>query len=406
VAYSVDGVCVIAGDEGGTLRLFQPVKGRPLERFSGHEGAVLHLDSSPSGRHVASAGADGTVRLWGLPDPLSAVAAEQKTTTPVKTAAMPKKPAVPGEVACKKAEEALKAGPLKDDFDSADRPSLKAALARKLIDQGNAAGDLLGAYAALKLALELGSELGDTNVAFAAIDGMGRKFDVEPVAAKVDVLEAMLKARATAVAVNRGPWIEKILALAQEALEAEKPEPAERLVLIVRPMSKAVRDSAVVAKRVQTLSKQVDEALQLQAEVRKARQRLETQPDDPEANQRLGTYLCFLKGNWEEGLPRLAKSAEPGLKLLAQNELSNVTYVDQQYNLANDWWTLARTQRGKARRQILLHAGHWYEVAEPNLSGTDKEQAHRRMIEAGQGEHADNIDPIPSVKTRKNAFEN
>ncbi len=151
LAYSVGGQCVVAGDGGGALRLFQPVKGRPLERFSGHEGAVLHVDSSPSGRHVVSAGADGTVRVWGLPDPLSAVAEAPRTTAPVKVSALPKKPAVPDESAWKKAEEAMTAGPLKEDFDSADRPSLKAALARKLIDRGNAAGDPAAAYAALKL---------------------------------------------------------------------------------------------------------------------------------------------------------------------------------------------------------------------------------------------------------------
>jgi hypothetical protein len=401
LAYSVGGQCVVAGDEGGALRLFQPIKGKPLERFSGHEGAVLHLDSSPSGRHVVSAGADGTVRLWGLPDPLSVVAEEPKAPPPVKVSAAPKKPAVPGEDACKKAEEALKTGPLKDDFEWADRPSRIEDLAHKLIDRGQADADPAVAYAALKLALDLGNRLADTDVAFAAIDGMGRKFDLDPVATKVDVLEAMLKARVTAVAANRGPWIEKLLTLVQEALEAEKPDAAERLVLIVRPMSKAARDSGALVKRVQTLAKRVEEAQQIQAEVQKALQRLQTQPDDPEANQRLGTYLCFLKGDWQEGLPRLAKSTEPGLKLLAQTELSHVTYVDQQYTLANDWWTLAGTQSGKARRQIRLHAGHWYEVAEPNLSDADKEQAHKRMIEAGQAEPADHVDPALSEKPRK-----
>ena len=401
LAYSIGGQCVVAGDEGGALRLFQPVKGRPLQQFSGHEGAVLGLDSALSGRRVVSAGADGTVRLWGLPDPLSAVAEESKAP-PVKVAVVPKKPAVPSEEALKKAEVALKAGPLKDDFQSADRPSRKVALARKLIARGIAGeDDPAGAYAALKLALDLGSELPDTDVAFAAIDGMGRTFDLDPVAAKVDVLETILKAKAAIVAVNRGPWLEKVLTLAQEAVAAEKPDSAERLVLIARPMSKAGRDSVAMAKRVQTLARQVEVAQQIQAEVQKARQRLEAQPDDPEGNEALGRYLCFLKDNWEEGLPRLAKSAEPGLKLLAQTELANPVFVDQQFTLANDWWTLAETQKGKARRHILLHAGHWYGVAEPNLSGADKEQAHKRMIEAGQAETTGHADPVPFPKTRK-----
>jgi WD40 repeat protein len=401
VCCSAGGQCLIAGDAGGTLRLFQLAKTRTLERFSGHRGAVLHLDGSLTGRRVVSAGADGTVRLWGLPDPLSLVAEEPKTPV-VKTPAVTKKPAVPEEAAYTKAASALKAGPLKDDFESADRPSLKVALARKLIDQANAAGDSLAAYAALKLALDIGNELGDTDIAFAAVDGMGRKFDLDPLATKVDVLEAMLKARAVAVAANRAPWVEKMLSLIQEALAAEKPDPAERLLVIVRPMSKAVRDSATVTKRVQTLAKAVAESQQLQAEVEKARQRLETQPDDPEANQRMGTYLCFLKGNWEEGLPRLAKAADASLRQLAQSELSNATFVDQQYALAEGWWALAGTQGAKARRQILLHASHWYEVAEPNLSGDEKEQAHTRMLE-GRGQHVDRAEPADNVKPTDHA---
>jgi hypothetical protein len=368
------------------------------------------LPAKPKAAQLAESGSSGVggadLRLTvqpeaAAPHPLP-VAPEEPKPPPVKAKApaVPKKPAVPDEEACRKAEEALKAGPLKEDFESADRPSLKAALARTLIDRGNAAGDLPEAYGALKLALDLGDELGETDVAFAAIDGMGRKFDLDPVATKVDVLEAMLKARVTAVAANRGLWAEKVLTLAHEALAAEKPDSAQRLVLIARPMSKAGRDSAVLAKRVQTLAKQVAEAQKLQAELRQARQRLETQPDDPEANERLGTYFCFLKGNWEEGLPRLAKSAEPGLKRLAQTELSNPVFVDQQYALANDWWTLAGTQSGKARRQVLLHARHWYEVAEPNLSGAEKDQAHKRMIENDQAEPAGDAEPAPPAKAR------
>ena len=276
------------------------------------------------------------------------------------------------------------------------------ALAHKLIDQGNAAGDALTAYAALKLALDIGNELGESEIAFAAIDGMGRKFDIEPLATKVNLLEAMLKARAVTVAANRAPWVEKILSLIQEALAAEKPDPAERLLVIVRPMSKAVRDSATVTKRVQTLAKAVAESQQLQAEVEKARQRLETQPDDPEANQRMGAYLCFLKGNWDEGLPRLAKAADAGLRQLAQSELSNATFVNQQYALAKAWWALADTQGVKARRQILLHASHWYEVAEPNLSGDEEgtgPYAHARR----SGQHVDRAEPADHVKPADHA---
>ncbi|MBI3877243.1 MAG: hypothetical protein HY300_15015, partial [Verrucomicrobia bacterium] len=40
-------------------------------------------------------------------------------------------------------------------------------------------------------------------------------------------------------------------------------------------------------------------------------------PDDPGANLAVGQFLCFVKGDWESGLPLLAKSDDNVLKTLA-----------------------------------------------------------------------------------------
>ena len=32
---------------------------------------------------------------------------------------------------------------------------------------------------------------------------------------------------------------------------------------------------------------------------------LEKEPADPKANLAVGRYLCFFKGNWDQGLPKL-----------------------------------------------------------------------------------------------------
>ena len=73
VAVSPDGRQVLAA--GGdlvqrdySLRLGDLGSGRELGRWQGHEGTVLSVAFSESGRWAASGGLDGTVRFWDVPN--------------------------------------------------------------------------------------------------------------------------------------------------------------------------------------------------------------------------------------------------------------------------------------------------------------------------------------------------
>ena len=48
------------------IRIWDPSTGRELMTLAGHEGAVRALALCTDGRHLLSAGADGTIRLWSL----------------------------------------------------------------------------------------------------------------------------------------------------------------------------------------------------------------------------------------------------------------------------------------------------------------------------------------------------
>ena len=52
-----------------------------------------------------------------------------------------------------------------------------------------------------------------------------------------------------------------------------------------------------------------------------AHERLNTNPEDAEANFTVGRFYCLYKKDWPRGLPALARGSDAGLKALAVKEL-------------------------------------------------------------------------------------
>jgi len=66
LAFTPDGEGLLAGDEHGTVTLWNVFTHRELKDFSAHQGWVKGLAVSSEGRTLVTGGNDGLIRVWDM----------------------------------------------------------------------------------------------------------------------------------------------------------------------------------------------------------------------------------------------------------------------------------------------------------------------------------------------------
>ena len=257
-------------------------------------------------------------------------------------------------------------------------PSDKTALATKLLDEGKqTTSDPAAKFVLLRYARDLAADAGDVPTAMAAVDATGETFNVDAVDMKVtalnragkpptasigsDIIAAALTVVDEIIALDQFNQLGKLSAISE--LPAVRASPAQATSLRTR------------ITEARTVATQFDKA-------KAALEKLKASPADPESNLAAGRYLCFLKGDWTNGLPLLAKGSDAPLKAQAAADLAIPADLDGFKKLADVWWNIAESQDPASRHQIQLHAAEWYEKAADGLSGLAKTIAEKRIADA------------------------
>ncbi len=255
-----------------------------------------------------------------------------------------------------------------EESTAAKSSTKKVALGKKLIAEADQARDEPSSYfVLLRVARDLGASAGDTKLALQAVDLIAATFEIPALQAKAQTLAKVAKSARTST--QRKALAAGAADLIDEALAEDDFDAAKQLVDLSLAAARKVRDGSLV-KSITARKKQIRHAADAYTEIQTILTTLEEKPVDAEANLAAGKYFCFVKRNWEKGIPMLALGGDATLKALAVKELKGTTSANEQAKLGDSWWDLAQKEKDHTKDAMLARAAFHYKEALPEVTSS------------------------------------
>src|SRR5262249_7509411 len=160
---------------------------------------------------------------------------------------------------------------------------------------------------------------GDVDAAFRALEPLAKEFEVDGLALRVAALTTAAPAAKTPAA--HQALAETGLDLIDEAGAGEKFE-AGLGALNGAEAAGETGESPALTTRVKARGDELRALVKEYEAVKTARAKLKDSPDDDKANLVVGKFLSLRLGDWDRGLPLLAKGADAKFKTQAENDLA------------------------------------------------------------------------------------
>lgn len=330
-----------------------------------------------SGNHQVAAAASTTPTRQGPPPQQQLPLAHSSTDVPAARVRLP----IPDPLSMEQARKLVRAL-YQEEYASQKDARQQLALAQRMLKQAEeVSDDPAGQYVLLDTVLKIATHLGDATIAISALDQLIEHYTVDALTLTHDTLVAL--AKKTPDRAGTSQLLTKARGLIDHAIREEQFETAESLCQIATRAARQLGDRDAVGQLVQQAAF-VSDCERAFKDVRRALTAA-TDTDDPEANLRVGRYYCFVQGQWEKGLPLLARGSNTGsntqLQQLAEADLRQPTIPADQLKLADGWWDLAADDPAY-EAALCGRAAYWYERALPELpNGLWRAKAEMRIRE-------------------------
>ena len=252
----------------------------------------------------------------------------------------------------------------------------RAALARKLLGQAQETAEPTSRFVLLREARDLAAQAGEVPTCLKATDLTAAGFAVDGMALKLGSYGAVAKnVRANEDLVVLAA---AYLKLAEDASAANQYDMVRQAAEGAGALARRLKDLSMAA-RAEAKAREAADLREKYAKVAKAQEMLAASPDDPEANLQVGRFECWVKGDWERGLPRLAKGSDPAAKAAALDDLAAPSDVADQIKVGDGWWDLAEKAESSHKAQLQERARHWYRLAVAAAQGLTKARLEARL---------------------------
>jgi len=273
-----------------------------------------------------------------------------------------------------------------DYLSSAGNPD---PLIAKLITASGQTKDPVRAYALLLEAEHVAVSAGRVDRVMELVDIRARDFSINPIEARAAWLEQLFTPQARRESATLYSLFGHSIQTASRGLAEETFDLAESagdlaasLAKAMFLLGKATKSSSLAGdgENKQRQAKELVQEIMTRRELfegfEQGQSTLKNNPDDPIANETVGAYLCFCRGDWAAGLPLLAKGGDRSLGDLATGEqavfAAEHVNANELFKLANGWWELTERRAYPERRaytaEIMRHASTLYAKCLPGLT--------------------------------------
>lgn len=264
--------------------------------------------------------------------------------------------------------------------DSQSRLSARVQLSRELLRAGRQTeNDPAARYALLDEAADLAVTGGDTATLEACIRELCASFGLD----RAD--ETVRRIRSAA---ESALPVDSRIALARLALrwidrlaEEDRYTGARALADVVYKL--ALRQDASLTRIARVHQSRLAVMQQEYEAYQEVLSRFGDDGESPAVRTARGRYLCFVKNDWEEGLPLLAQGEDEQLRRLAEAELQASESPDlaAMEALGEAWFTAAEGVSGFTALAMNRRARTWFERALPRASGFTARKLEARLAE-------------------------